>query len=92
MKAAGPSLVQFVSYDILSTTTTTLQSFNIGSEFYGHYLPFFYQYELSMTFFSPDSKQFVYCDFSAGVWVSDIDGTKATKIAEDGLFAVWSPI
>ena len=80
------------SYDILNNKITSYQPFHIGAEFYGHYLPFFYQYELNISFISPDSKKFVYCDSSGGVWVTDLESATSTKISDNGEFAVWSPV
>ncbi|HEX7587012.1 MAG TPA: hypothetical protein VF478_01735, partial [Anaerolineae bacterium] len=57
-------------------------------------LPYFDQYARSITFWSPDSKQFVYTQSDAGdatsVWVVDIVGTPAPQRIGDGALAVWS--
>ena len=57
-------------------------------------LPYFDQYARSITFWSPDSKQFVYTQSDAGdatsVWVVDIAGTPAPQRIGDGALAVWS--
>ena len=57
-------------------------------------LPYFDQYARSITFWSPDSQQFVYTQTdsngSAGVWVADIAGNGAPQRIGDGTIAVWS--
>ena len=57
-------------------------------------LPFFDQYARSLTFWSPDSKHFVYTqsenDVDGGVWVADLDGGAAPHRVGDGTLAVWS--
>jgi Tol biopolymer transport system component len=47
-----------------------------------------------MTFWSPDSRQFVYTQTDAngapGVWVADIAGNANPQRIGDGSIAVWS--
>jgi Tol biopolymer transport system component len=57
-------------------------------------LPYFDQYARSVTFWSPDGKNFVYTQReeqgSGGVWVTDVvENTTPRRIA-DGTLAVWS--
>lgn len=57
-------------------------------------LPFFDQYARSLTFWSPDSKHFVYTqaegDSDGSVWVADLDGGAQPHKVGDGTLAVWS--
>lgn len=57
-------------------------------------LPYFDQYARSLTFWSPDSKRFVYAQREAqgtgSVWVTEItENATPTKVG-DGTLAVWS--
>lgn len=57
-------------------------------------LPFFDQYARSLTFWSPDSRQFVYTtsesDTNGGVLVIDLAQGAQPRRVGDGTFAVWS--
>jgi TolB protein len=57
-------------------------------------MPFFDQYERSMTIWSPDGTRLVYTDAGsggpAGVYVVDADGGNPPHRVADGSFAVWS--
>lgn len=71
----------------------TLATFSPTDDFIS-LLPFFDQYARSLTFWSPDSKHFVYThsddDSNGGVWVADLDGAKPPRRIGDGTLAVWS--
>jgi TolB protein len=57
-------------------------------------LPYFDQYSRSLTFWSPDSRHFVYTqdENSSGgsVWVADVSGTTPPLKIGEGTIAVWS--
>jgi Tol biopolymer transport system component len=57
-------------------------------------LPYFDQYARSITFWSPDSKHFVYTqgesDTEGSVWVADVTGNATPRRIGDGTLAVWS--
>jgi TolB protein len=57
-------------------------------------LPYFDQYARSITFWSPDSRQFVYTQSEGSnigsVWVADVAGSGAPQRIGDGTVAVWS--
>jgi len=92
-RLGGFGQVKWGIYDSQLNCHYEMHSFRISNTFGNNYLPFFSQYALSLSFFSPDSEHFVYCDSSdAGVWVSSVkEGSKPKRIAS-GIFATWSPI
>lgn len=79
--------------DVESGQVITLVTFTPTDDFIT-LLPFFDQFARSITFWSPDSKHFVYAqaegDSGGSVWVADLDaGTGPRKVGE-GTLAVWS--
>jgi len=79
-------------HDTLSGETYPLHCFRVSRELVNNYLPFFCQYAQSLSFFSPDSQYFVYCDDTyQQVYVSSVSkGSKPVKIGT-GVMATWSP-
>ncbi len=59
------------------------------------YLPFFTQYALSMSHWSPASDAFVYAGTNAsglaGVWVQELGNPAPARPVAGGTFAAWSP-
>ena len=57
-------------------------------------IPYFDQYARSITFWSPDSRQFVFTQTDAtgdpSVWVADIAGNTTPQQVGEGSLAVWS--
>lgn len=57
-------------------------------------LPFYDQYHLSATIWSPDSNKIVYTSNTSeqgqGVWVVDVDGASQPVRIADGAYAFWS--
>jgi Tol biopolymer transport system component len=57
-------------------------------------LPFYDQYHLSATIWSPDGTKVVYVsegnDEDAGIWVVDVDGESQPLRVADGVYAFWS--
>lgn len=57
-------------------------------------IPFFDQYANSATFWSPDSRAFVYTtrdnDTTASVWIADVTGQNAPRKVGEGSIAYWS--
>ena len=79
--------------NVASKLTRTIAVFEPTQDFL-QVLPYFDQYARSMTFWSPDSRQFVYTQTDAngapGVWVADIAGNANPQRIGDGSIAVWS--
>jgi Tol biopolymer transport system component len=81
-------------YDVEAETLEPLVSFTPTTAFL-QTVPFFDQYHLSLTFWSPDSRYFVVTkknkeDEHGSVWVYDTTGQKEAHRVGDGDFAVWS--
>ena len=74
------------STHVLATFAPTRDLINV--------IPYFDQYARSLTFWSPDSTQFVYAknedDGTGTVWVANIDEKIAPRRIGNGVFAVWS--
>ncbi len=74
--------------------TKILATFSPTAEFLT-LLPFFDQYARSLTFWSPDSAQFVYTQRDgntdqASVWIANVSGDAKPRRIGDGALAVWS--
>ncbi|NNF64472.1 MAG: hypothetical protein HKN07_09445 [Acidimicrobiia bacterium] len=57
------------------------------------FLPFFDQYALSMTLWSPDSNAYAFpgvIDSEVGIWVQELGETEPSLVG-DGVFVGWSP-
>ncbi|MFQ5610543.1 MAG: hypothetical protein ACE5H9_00250 [Anaerolineae bacterium] len=81
-------------YDVEAGTLEPLISFNPTRDFL-QTVPFFDQYHLSLTFWSPDSRYFVVAkaddDSREGtIWVVDTTGQEADRQIGEGTLAVWS--
>ncbi len=74
-------------------TIKTVATFVPTSDFLSQ-LPYFDQYSRSLTFWSPDSRQFVYTqsegDSGGSVWVAQVAGDAKPRRIGDGTIAVWS--
>lgn len=77
-------------YDTQAKEGYELVKFFASTEFRQHYLPFFCQYAQSLTFFSPDSRHFVYCDDKT-VKVCGVERNSFPVALCSGTFATWSP-
>jgi TolB protein len=79
--------------DLADKRTHTIATFEPTQDLL-EVLPYFDQYARSLTFWSPDSRQFVYtqtdANDTASVWVVDITGSAAPQRIGDGGLAVWS--
>jgi len=79
-------------YDHQRRLSYRLSSFIPSKDLMNNYFPFFSQYNLSMTVFSPNSQHFVYPDFSGVIMIHGVsEGAKAIPIVH-GTFASWSPL
>lgn len=81
-------------YDLDTKKFEPLISFNPTSDFF-QTIPFFDQYHLSLTFWSPDSRYFVVTKRGdegpdGTVWVVDTTGQKEPQQIGRGRLAVWS--
>ncbi len=81
-------------YDVETELLELLASFAPTLEF-NQTVPFFDQYHLSLTFWSPDSRYFVFTksnvDTGLGtVWILDTTGREAPRQVGEGTFAAWS--
>jgi hypothetical protein len=81
-------------YDVEAETLEPLVSFTPTNAFL-QTVPFFDQYHLSLTFWSPDSRYFVVTkknkdDERGSVWVFDTTGQDEARKVGEGNFAVWS--
>jgi Tol biopolymer transport system component len=81
-------------YDVEAETLEPLTSFSPTTSFL-QIVPFFDQYHLSLTFWSPDSHYFVITkrenEAGAGtVWVYDTTGEEEARQVGQGTLAVWS--
>jgi len=77
-------------YDTRLKQAYRLADFTASAEFRQHYLPYFCQYALSLTFFSPDSRYFVYCSDKT-VYVCGVEQHSTPQQLCPGSFATWSP-
>jgi TolB protein len=79
--------------NIADKRVRTIAAFDPTPEFL-QVLPYFDQYARSLTFWSPDSHQFVYTQSEGSdlgsVWVADVAGSAAPQRIGDGTIAVWS--
>jgi TolB protein len=97
LAAPAPQTSQIkLSWRVMSVAnkvTRTVAVFEPTQDFL-QVLPYFDQYARSITFWSPDSQQFVYTQTDANgapsVWVADIAGTAPPQRIGDGSIAVWS--
>jgi hypothetical protein len=81
-------------YDVETESLELLATFVPTFEFM-QTVPFFDQYHLSLTFWSPDSRYFVITkgdvDTRDGtVWILDTTGIEAPRQVGEGTFAAWS--
>jgi len=79
-------------YDAVENREFILGSFFPTNVFLSQYVPFFPQYALNISFFSPDSNWIVFaCEKNEpSIYVQEIrEGSVPTKVAE-GNFATWS--
>jgi hypothetical protein len=81
-------------YDIETEALEPLVSFIPTLDFV-QTVPFFDQYHLSLTFWSPDSRYLVVSRRNAdsedgGIWIVDSTVQEAPRQVGDGTFAVWS--
>jgi TolB protein len=91
---AQPVRYRWWVYDIEEETIQLLTSFVPTQEFM-QTVPYFDQYHLSLTFWSPDGRYFVVTKRTAGardgsVWVLDSTGQESPRQVGEGTFAVWS--
>jgi Tol biopolymer transport system component len=86
---------RWLIYEVATEEIETLTSFNPTVEFL-QTVPFFDQYHLSLTFWSPDSRYFVVTKESKDqngegtVWVLDTTGQEEPLKVGEGTMAVWS--
>lgn len=79
-------------YDHHRRISYRLSSFMPSKDLMNNYFPFFSQYNLSMTVFSPNSQYFVYPDYSGVIMIHGVgEGARAVPIAH-GTYASWSPL
>jgi TolB protein len=81
-------------YDVETERLDPLTTFDATPEFL-QTVPFFDQYHLSLTFWSPDSRFFVLtqangADTGGTVWVIDTTGQEPDRQIGEGTMAVWS--
>jgi TolB protein len=89
-----PNRYRWWIYDLDTGTLGLLTSFAPTVPFL-ETVPYFDQYHLSLTFWSPDSRYFVITQQSAEVpggtvWVYDTTGEEPPRKLGEGTFAVWS--
>lgn len=87
-------LLRWWVYDVEADTLEPLISFSPTPPFL-QTVPFYDQYHLSLTFWSPDSRYFVITkagsnDKGGTVWVVDTTGEEDPRQVGDGTLAVWS--
>lgn len=89
----APIRLQWSLASLADGKSRTLSSF-VPTDDMVSLLPFFDQYARSMTFWSPDSKHFVFAQSDSnsndGIWVIDLEGNAAPRRIGDGSLAVWS--
>jgi Tol biopolymer transport system component len=80
-------------YDLASKKSKRISIFNPTNEFI-NIVPFFDQYQRSMTIWSPDSQNIVISAYdregNAGIYVLDAVGEEKPLFLDGGLSAVWS--
>jgi hypothetical protein len=81
-------------YEVAADKLDPLISFTPTGEFL-QTVPYFDQYHLSLTFWSPDSRYLVLTKSNASgpggtVWVVDTSGEKEPQQVGEGTIAVWS--
>jgi Tol biopolymer transport system component len=85
--------LRWLIYDVEKETVEPLISFAPTNEFL-QTIPYFDQYHLSLTFWSPDSRYFVITreesDKGGTVWVVDTTGQEEPRQVGEGTLAVWS--
>lgn len=81
------------AWDVNAKETRTIATFTPTRAFL-NILPYFDQYSLSSTFWSPDSRFFVYTtregEDTGSVWIADVTGETPPRKLGDGLIAFWS--
>eukprot|EP00026_Physarum_polycephalum_P015173 Phypoly_transcript_15797.p1 GENE.Phypoly_transcript_15797~~Phypoly_transcript_15797.p1 ORF type:complete len:273 (+),score=29.61 Phypoly_transcript_15797:2-820(+) len=77
-------------YDTKNKEAYQLTGFSASAEFRQHYLPFYCQYAQSLTFFSPDSRYFVYVNDKT-VNICGVEKDSTPRFLCHGTFATWSP-
>lgn len=86
-------MLRWKTFSLVDGQVRTLATFQPTDNFIS-ILPFFDQYARSLTFWSPDSKHFVYTQAEGAsdgsVWVADLDGGTQPHKVGDGTLAVWS--
>lgn len=92
--SSQPEGLRWWIYDVETDTLDLLTSFAPTLDFL-QTVPYFDQYHLSLTFWSPDSRYIVVTKREAGsqngtIWVFDVTGEKAPRQIGAGSFAVWS--
>jgi Tol biopolymer transport system component len=86
---------RWLVYDVAANSFETLISFTPTVDFL-QTIPYFDQYHLSLTFWSPDSRYFVATreesdkNGQGTVWVLDTSGAEEPLKAGEGTLAVWS--
>lgn len=86
---------RWLIYDVKTETVEPLASFTPTTAFL-QTVPYFDQYHLSLTFWSPDSRYLVYteeADEATGagkVWVADTTRQEESRQVGEGTLAVWS--
>jgi len=81
---------QWWIYDVVLKESYQLTGFSASAEFRQHYLPFYCQYAQSLTFFSPDSRFFVYVNDKT-VNICGVEKESVPRFLCHGTFASWSP-
>lgn len=81
-------------YDLETETLEPVATFDATSEFL-QTVPFFDQYHLSLTFWSPDSRYLVLSEVDregdgGTVWIVDTTGQEPDRQVGEGTLAVWS--
>jgi hypothetical protein len=86
---------RWLVYDVTTESVDALASF-VPTTAFLQTVPYFDQYHLSLTFWSPDSRYFVYTneeDEATGegsVWVADSTFAEESRTIGEGRLAVWS--
>ena len=68
-------------------------TFQLGASFARDLLPFFDQYQRSMSLWAPDGSAYAFpgrIDGEEGIWIADVTSERATRVA-DGSWVAWSP-
>ncbi len=84
---------QWRAVNVATQSIKTIATFAPTDDFLS-VLPYFDQYARSLTFWSPDSRQFVYTqdegNGAGSVWVATVTGSAQPRHIGDGTIAVWS--